>query len=143
MIAAVLDTNTIVSGTLEPRGIPNRILQAARSGNFTLVTSSVIIEEVVRTLRRPRITRKYDIQETDVRHVHDLLTYGAALTVITATLHGVASHPEDDLILATALSAKADYLVTGDLPLQKLRTFLDVTIVSPREFLGRLAEKER
>jgi len=39
MIVAVLDTNTIVSAILEPRGIPNRILEAVRSQAFTLATS--------------------------------------------------------------------------------------------------------
>jgi hypothetical protein len=44
----------------------------------------------------------------------------------------VATHPEDDLILATALSGAADYLITGDSKLQKLGTFQSVTILSPR-----------
>lgn len=50
----------------------------------------------------------------------------------------MATHPEDDLVLATAVSAQADYLITGDAMLRKLRTYEGVSIVSPREFLDVL-----
>jgi predicted nucleic acid-binding protein len=56
---------------------------------------------------------------------------------------GVASHPEDDPILATAVSASADYLVTGDRQLQRLGSYRGVSIVSPREFLDLLDRLER
>ena len=47
----------------------------------------------------------------------------------------LATHPEDDLVLAAAVSARSDYLVTGDKKLQDLRSYQGVTIVTPREFL--------
>lgn len=70
-----------------------------------------------------------------------LLEQEAVLTPITRQVQGVATHPEDDLILAAAVSARADYLVTGDDQLQKLGGFEGVKIVSPREFL-RLLDDE-
>jgi predicted nucleic acid-binding protein len=51
---------------------------------------------------------------------------------------GVASHPEDDVVLATALSGSAQYLVTGDHGLLELRTYRDLIIVSVHEFLATL-----
>jgi len=50
----------------------------------------------------------------------------------------VGGHKEDDLILAMAVSAQAQYLVTRDEKLRKLAAFQGVVIVSPREFLGIL-----
>jgi len=50
----------------------------------------------------------------------------------------MATHPEDDLILATAASARADYLVTGDRQLLALGTFEEIAIVTPRAFLDLL-----
>ena len=41
----------------------------------------------------------------------------------------------DDLILATALSAQADYLVTGDKGLLGLGSFEDIPIVKVADFL--------
>jgi predicted nucleic acid-binding protein len=49
-------------------------------------------------------------------------------------VQGVASHPEDDLILATAVSAQADYLVTGDRQLLALGEYQGAQIVTPRAF---------
>lgn len=48
---------------------------------------------------------------------------------------GLASHPADDLVLDTAVSAGATYVVTGDGPLLRLGVVQGVTIVSPRHFL--------
>ena len=54
-------------------------------------------------------------------------------------LHVVTNDPKDDPIIATAVAAKADYLVTGDrahlLPLQQ---YEGVQILSPKEFLDIL-----
>jgi uncharacterized protein len=52
----------------------------------------------------------------------------------------VATHPEDDLVLAAAVSAEAGYLVTGDRQLQQLGRFRGVDIVSPRAFLAILED---
>jgi predicted nucleic acid-binding protein len=56
-------------------------------------------------------------------------------------VQGVASHPEDGLVLATAVSAKADYLVTGDSQLQRLGQFEGEAIVPPRTFLDYLISR--
>ena len=53
-------------------------------------------------------------------------------------VRGVATHPEDDYILATAVSGSADYLVTADAQLLKLGVFQDVQIVTPAAFLNIL-----
>ncbi len=46
-------------------------------------------------------------------------------------------------MLATAVSGTAEYLVTGDKPLQNLGTYQSVTILSPRVFLDILSSSER
>src|SRR5947199_10734 len=81
---------------------------------------AVIIDEVTRTLRRPRIQRKYQIRGADVDRVRELLERETVISPISTQVQGVATHPEDDLILATAVSAQVDYLVTGDQQLQRL-----------------------
>jgi uncharacterized protein len=134
VIVAVLDTNTIVSATLESRGISNHIVQAARSAEFLWASSSPIVAEVVTTLQRRRIREKYHLTDADIERVRDLLQHETLAIPITTRVQGAATHPEDDLILATAVSAKADYLVTGDGQLQRLGTYRGAQIVSPRRF---------
>ena len=58
---------------------------------------------------------------------------------LSVEVQGVATHPEDDLVLATAFSGEASVLCTRDKQLLKLRAFQGIEILSPGEFLGRLA----
>ena len=79
-----------------------------------LITSQAIIDEVLRVLSRDRVRRRYGLTLVNIELVRYFLENDAMLTPLTAEVHGVATHPEDDLILATALSGQANYLVTGD-----------------------------
>lgn len=54
---------------------------------------------------------------------------------ITVSLTGVATHPEDDARLATALSGNIAYLVTGDHQLQQRGVYAGTRLLSPRQFL--------
>ena len=138
MIRVVLDANILVSGTIVTGGISSRLINAARARQFILVTSQPLIDEVLRTLSRDRIRRRYDITADEITRLRLLLEHEAVLTALTVQVHGVATHPEDDLILATALSGQADYLVTGDRQLLNRGTYQRVSILSPRAFLQHL-----
>lgn len=70
-----------------------------------------------------------------------LICAEAIHTPITAHVHGVATHPEDDLTLATTVSARAGYLVTGDQQLRRRGIYQGVRTVSPPEFLEDLADE--
>ncbi len=72
-----------------------------------------------------------------------LLREVGLIVPIIAVVEGVATHPEDDLVLATAVSARAALLVTGDKKLQNLRQFQGVTLLTPRAFLARLEGEQQ
>jgi predicted nucleic acid-binding protein len=139
VIRAVLDANTIASGMVrfrEGATPPVLILQAWALDRFELITTDILISEVVRTLSKPYFVTRV---ESDV-HAATLKSprEDAGRVEITTTVSSVATHPEDDLVLAAAVSAAADYLVTGDKQLQRLDSCQGVRIVSPREFLTLL-----
>ncbi len=94
--------------------------------------SERILLELERTLQTPYFRRRLSSQ--DIAEALTLLRDEATPTSITTHVTGVATHPEDDLILATAVSAQADYLITGDLQLQRLGAYEGVTILSPALF---------
>jgi predicted nucleic acid-binding protein len=96
------------------------------SPSISALNESIPFEEPYFAARLSRAQRRANLT---------LVREEAAVVPITVRIQGVASHPEDDLILATALSAKADYLVTGDRKLQALKTYRGVRIVSPQGFL--------
>lgn len=57
---------------------------------------------------------------------------------IVDEVHGVASHWQDDLVLAAAVSGNADYLVTRDKEFRKVDEYSGVRIRTPDEFLIEL-----
>lgn len=138
MIIAVLDTNVLVSGFPARSGVPAMLIDAWRRGAFHLAVSEPILEELTETWR-DRYWR-LRISSSEGAEAIALLRTEAILAPITVEVTGVAAHPEDDLILATAVASKASYLVTGDRKLQAINTFQGVAILSLREFLARLAE---
>lgn len=142
MIAAVLDTNVLASGFVRHNleSPPVQLVDAWRARLFTLVVSDHILDELTRTLQEPY----FSLRLTSAQRAADiaLIRAEAAITSITSQVHGVATHPEDDLVLATAISAHA-YLVTGDRKLQDLGTYRGVTILSPRAFLDLLLSRPK
>jgi predicted nucleic acid-binding protein len=67
-----------------------------------------------------------------------MLKVDATFAPLTETMVGVATHPKDDPVLATAASARADFLVTGDHDLLRLGSFRGTVIVSARDYLAML-----
>ena len=141
MIVAVLDTNVLVSGFSAPAGVPGTLIDAWRQGAIQLVVSEPILAELAETWRDPYWEARFPPSERAA--ALELLRSEAIVTPITAQVSGVATHPEDDLILATAVAGGSSVLVTGDRKLQAIGTFRDVDIVSPRVFLIRLTQSAR
>jgi uncharacterized protein len=141
MIRAVLDTNVLASAAIAHPGTTlATILDDVVANRFDIAISEYILVELRRTLATPY----YAARITPVaaaRYVQLLISLGTTVR-ITTPVSGVATHPEDDPILATALSAQSDYLVTGDQRLRnRVPTFSGIPLVSPAEFLAVLSEE--
>jgi uncharacterized protein len=136
---AVLDTNILASGAISATGTVSTIVDAWRSGQFRVIVSTPILAELERTLQKPYF-RRYLTEKQSSRFLK-LLQRRASVSPITVSVHEVATHQEEDLILATAVSAKADYLVTGDSKLQQVGRYRGVAILSPRRFVETLKQE--
>lgn len=139
MIRALLDTNVLASGIVGFAGsdrAPSRLLRLWREQRFELIVSNTILRELSRTLERPYFRRHLTAEEISAaRH---LLAEDATWTSVVECVSGVATHPEDDLVLAAAVCAQVDYLVTGDTKLQALGMYQGVIILAPRALLDNL-----
>jgi len=140
MIRAVVDANVLVSALISPHSYPREIVRCWRRGQFVLVTSRAIVEEVDRVLHLPRILLKYGLAEV---HIHafvlTLVHIGDCVTG-TPDLRGVAPDPDDDKVIACAVGGKAKYIVTGDKALQGLNEYQGIRIVSAEQFIRLLGE---
>jgi uncharacterized protein len=132
------DTNTLVSGVLRmrPDAAPVRFLDEWSAQHLTLVLSEHLLGEARATLAKPYFTQHI----TPARREAFLqqLRQDAVITPLTVHVQGIATHAEDDLVLATALSGNAQFVVTGDHKLLALKTYAGVIIVSVQAFLALL-----
>lgn len=146
MARAVLDTSVLVSALLTPEGVPGKLVDRAEEGTFVLSISPAILEETRRVLlREPKLQARYSYSAANVETFCEGLLALADLVVELPDIPGaVPLDPKDDMIVATAVAARADYLVTGDRRhLLVLGQYEGVRIVSPRAFLEALDEESR
>lgn len=144
VIKALLDTNVIVSGFVSfkhPERPPAQILHAFKVGLFELIISEDILVEVSETLQDPYFRSR--LTPEDITEALTLLSEETTVTSVTAKASGVSTHPEDDLILAAAVSAGVDYLVTGDGPLLRKvgNSYQGMKLVTPTAFLEILQQQ--
>jgi putative PIN family toxin of toxin-antitoxin system len=139
VIVAVLDTNVLASGILgiaRWQSTPGELLRRWKQGAFQLVVSEAILTELVRTLANPYF--KSRLTPSDVETGLALLREDGLMQSLTVQISGIATHPQDDAIVATAVSAQARYLVTGDKQLLARQSYRDTEFLSPRQFLAVL-----
>ena len=139
MIRAVVDTNVLLSGLLgyvRPASTPGEILRRWRRGLFTLILSPALLLELEDTLTRPYFVDQLSEEERQ----RALASFGAyaELVDLTTEVQGVAPDPDDDHVLAAAVSSGADCLVTGDQDLLSLGSYEGIAVITPRAFLDLL-----
>ncbi|MEK7597037.1 MAG: putative toxin-antitoxin system toxin component, PIN family [Patescibacteria group bacterium] len=131
LIKAVLDTNILISA-LFFGGKPREIFDLILEKEFIGITSPYIIFELKDVLRR----KKFDIDEERIEEAVDLIKEYFEEVNLQTKLNLIKHNHPDNKILALAIDAKADYLITGDkqhlLPLKKIKK---TKIVSTEEFL--------
>ncbi|MCY4436578.1 MAG: putative toxin-antitoxin system toxin component, PIN family [Chloroflexi bacterium] len=133
MILATLDTNVLASGALDTRSAVAQVIEAWFRAEFVAVLSPYILGELDSALMKPYFARR--LRAESIARYIALVRQFAREVPVTDSFPKVASHPEDDRVLATAVNGMVDYLVTGDKGLQVLGKCQEVTVLSPREFL--------
>lgn len=130
----VLDVNVLVSGFPASRGVPSRILDAWADGVFELVVSEHTLDGAKRAWSNVYYRNRYGQGEVEL--ALGVLRAQGILVEPVANVHGVARDMEDDLVLATAISGRATYLVTGDRVFRQVDEYRGVSFLTPREFLS-------
>jgi putative PIN family toxin of toxin-antitoxin system len=135
----VLDTNVLVSSLLVRAGLPARVLDGWRQQRYLLVTSLALIAEVRAVLKYPRIRNKYAITDEDVEGLVALLEGEAVVVPGEVKVENVIPEdPADERVLACAVEAGADGIVSGGRHLLDLGEYRGIRILTVREFLEEL-----
>lgn len=134
---AVIDTNVLLSGLLW-RGPAHALLEQVRNGSVTFLSSPELLAELADVLARPKfdaiLSRSNSSREQMLAQVLQL----AELTDPPPLAQPVCRDPDDDAVLALAIAALADVIVTGDDDLLSLTCFGNIPILNPAQALQQI-----
>jgi putative PIN family toxin of toxin-antitoxin system len=137
-----LDTNVLVSAFISKLGHPADILELVIVlDEIELVLSEEILQEFQEVLSRGEVKTRLAYSEPEVAEFVEAIRGVAEIVAIESDLKVVKEDPEDDVVVNTAYDGKADYIVSGDKHLLRLRRIKRVRVVSPTSFLKLVAKE--
>ena len=127
----VLDTNVLVSALLFRGGV-SKLVELWKKGRIVPIISPATFKEFRDVLAYP----KFSLTESEIKTIieDEILPF---FEVIEAReeIRDACRDPEDNKFLACALSASADYILSGDKDLCDMRRYKTVTIIKIADFL--------
>ncbi len=131
---AVFDPNVLVSAAISPAGAPAQLIRRWRLGEFELVISGQLLDELTRVLGYPKLQAHVDTGEAE--QILAALRADAVSQEQPDDAPPIRSRdPDDDYLIALAAGAGAA-LVSGDSDLLVLSGVLPV--FSPAQFVEQL-----
>ena len=128
----VFDTNIYISAFVIPGGNAEKAFLHAIDGDFELCTSIAILTELAR-----KLDEKFGWEKQKIAQLITSISNVATVFKTTPWLKVVSDDP-DNRILECALKAGAQFLVTGDKHLLKLRNYGNFEIIKLSTFLSIL-----
>ena len=131
----VLDTNVFISG-IHWTGASKKIVEAWFDDRFELISSEEIMQELAETL----LKFKKPLSQEDILHWISLIASKSIIVAPLIKLEVIKADPDDNIFLEAALEGNADYIVSQDNHLLKVKEYSGIKIVNPYDFLKTLAK---
>lgn len=134
---AVVDTNVLIAAAIKPTGLCRRLLDAAVGLQWQPVLSPQLLSELETVMRRAKFRSKLPEEA-----IQDFIVGLVDVAEVVADPPSTAIHtsdPDDDYLVALALAARVDVLVSGDRHLTDLASS-SVPVQTPRDFLARVSD---
>ena len=134
----VIDTNVLISAAILEESVPARARNHALHYGRLVATEETLLEFVARLL-----SPKFDAYVSRAARETLLQTLHQVIEIVTVTqVVKACRDPRDDKFLEAAVNGRADAIVTGDKDLLILHPFAGVKIVTPADYLARVADRE-
>ena len=134
----VIDTNVLLSALLW-HGTPHTLFNQVRAGTVELVISQALLEEFTEVITRQKFAAILQrTNRTPERILHELQAL-AEMVVAPPLPQPVCRDPDDDAVLACALAAQVDLIVSGDADLLVLDQFQGMHIVTAAQAVRSIA----
>ena len=131
----VLDTNIFVSNLISDKGNPARIVRWWLEGEYDVLVTQPIVDEILRVTGYERIQKKYaKVRENRLEFVA-LISEQAVWVEPEEQLDVIAADESDNRYVECAVAGNAQYIVTGDKHLLDLREYEGIVILTPGAFV--------
>ena len=130
----VLDTNILISAFLW-KGTTHRFIELVEENEIQLFTTHILLNELRDTLQSKKLALAITASGFSA---HDFVRrYRDMTSLITARkmTQQICRDADDDAVLACALAARAQLIVTGDKDLRILHPFQNIAILPPADAL--------
>lgn len=114
-------------------GNPHKIVEKAINQELEVFISQEILDELQRILKRD-----FDQPEELIEEQINFIKQLAEIVENKEKINIVKEDVEDNKIIECAVSANAEFIVTGDSHLLKLKEYNQIRIVNPKDFLDTI-----
>jgi len=129
----VIDTNVFVSSFFG--GHPRRVIDMWKEGRIRLCLSGAIVEEYVAVLGRLGLADEEELRELTALFAREHHLLFAADTL---RLDIVKEDPSDNKFFECAVDLQANYIISGDHSILKVKDYMGIKTVGPKEFMSEL-----
>ncbi|MEO8716637.1 MAG: putative toxin-antitoxin system toxin component, PIN family [Burkholderiales bacterium] len=136
-VRAVLDTNVVASALLWG-GTPERLIEAAGEGALELFTSEALLAELAGILVRAKFAARLRWKNLSAAEIVARYRELAETVEVAPVVEAALRDPDDAAVLACAVSARADAIVSGDDDLHALGGYHGIPVLSPAQALRRI-----
>jgi uncharacterized protein len=133
----VLDTSVFFAAFVSREGVCAKVTEICLDEHSVFV-SEHILAELTRNLQK-----KSRLSWQQVANAIDLITDGTTLIEPTVVPPDAVRDQNDLAVIGTAVTASADFLITGDKDLLVIERYGTTEMVSPRQFYDRYCAGKR
>ena len=130
------DTNTLISATFW-HGASDRIISKVEAKEIHLILSEEIIKEYAEVLDYEEIKDKIRDKNLAMKHSVNKIISISTIIEPKTRLNVIKDDPDDNKILECAIAGKVDCIVSNDRHLLKLKTFQNIPILTPDDFVEK------
>ncbi len=123
----VFDTNVLISAFIS-RGVCTELFEHCIV-NHSLISSHFIIQKFQKNLKK-----KFDCSATEISQMTHLLLSKFLIVKPEKFAVSISRDPDDDIILATAITGQCQCIITGDKDLLVLKGYQGISILKPKQF---------
>jgi len=130
-LRVIIDTNIFISSFFG--GVPREIIDLWKNAEIILCLSQGIVEEYIEVLNRLGLKDKQELSQLTKLFAEG---YNSIFAATTPDIKIVKDDPDDNKFIECAVELDSKIIISGDKHLKEIKRYVDVEIMSPREFIG-------